>query len=120
PAPTRRSSDLEPGPSDRGFARVVVQPEDHRADQQEGNRNDLDRDEGDAQDDDGRRDRDDRVRRRESADDARGAGFHRAEPEDRTEAPADRARGRQRDAEWRQAVPAGADDEPGGLDRRDT
>src|SRR5256712_12735651 len=94
--------------------RVVVQPEDHGADQQEGNRDDLYGDERDAQDDDGRRHRDDRVRRREAADDARGAGFHRAEPEDRAEAPTDRTRGRQRDAERRQAVPAGPEDEPGG------
>src|SRR5207245_5663391 len=110
----------EPRPPDRGLARVIVQAEDHGADQQEGNRDDLYGDERDAQDDDGRRDRDDRIRRRESADDARSAGLYRAEPEDRTEAPADRACGRQRDAERRQAIPAGSEDEPGGVDRRAT
>src|SRR3989442_459273 len=64
--------------------------------------------------------RSDGVRRRQAADDARGAGCHRAEPEDRAEAPTDRTRGRQRDAERRQAVPAGPEDEPGGVDRRAT
>ncbi len=98
------------------MARVIVDAEEDRADHQERDRDDLQRDERRAEDRDRGGDRDDGVRGRESAHDGRSAGFHRAEPGRGPEGTADAARDAERKPRRREAHPAGTEEEPRGVD----
>src|SRR5437899_1940368 len=114
---------LTPGASDRGQDRaqhrkadrkllrerhVLVHPESADED-----RDDLERHEGNPEDDDRGGDRDHGIRGGEAAHDGRSAGFHRTEPEPRTEATAHAARDAKENATRGESGPSGPEEEPG-------
>ena len=102
------------------MAGVIIDAQQHRADEQEQDRDDLERHEGDTEDHDRGGDRDHGIRGGEAAHDGRSAGFHRTEPEPRTEATAHAARDAKENATRGESGPSGPEEEPGRVDRRTT